>query len=73
MNVIFGEIDNGPGGMTWGLEMEGTWGWIREYDDYPEMWKDAVLLGKLGHKVKFYTQEEYNLDVALLTELENDD
>jgi len=71
MKVMFYEIDNGPGGLTWELHSDIS-DYLRTYDSEGEMMYDAALLNYLGHEVKFYTQAEYNLSVQMETLIENE-
>jgi len=59
MKVMFYEVDNGPGGMSW--EMHTDDGYIRTYDQEEPMVKDSALLKSIGHDIRFYTQAELNL------------
>ena len=70
MQVMFYEIDNGPGGIVWELHSENDY--LRNYPDEGAMMYDAALLNHLGHEVKFYTQAEYNLQVQMETLIENE-
>ena len=70
MQVMFYEIDNGPGGITWELHTENEF--LRVYPTEADMLYDAALLHNLYHEVKFYTQAEYNLQVSMETMIENE-
>ena len=70
MKVMFYEIDNGPGGITWELHTENDY--LRSYRNEGDMMYDAALLNNLHHEVKFYTQREYDLQVQMETLVENE-
>jgi hypothetical protein len=70
MSVMFYEIDNGPGGITWELHTEDDI--LRSYPTEADMLYDAALLYNLHHEVKFFTQQEYNLNVQMETMVESE-
>ena len=64
------EIDCGPGGIVWEMHSKNH-EFIRSYATEEDMLMDAALLKMLGHKIRFQTQSEYNLEVMMEIMIEN--
>jgi hypothetical protein len=66
----FIEVDCGPGGYVWELHSD-KFEHIRTYASEESMLNDAALLKLCGVEYRFYTQAEYNLEMAVEIMIEN--
>ena len=65
MNKIgFYEIDGGPSGTWWEAMVEDSQ-YLGTFDTTEKMLDTARILSMIGHTVKFHTQAEYELMLAL--------
>ena len=63
--IGFYEIDGGPSGIWWEGSVENKGPYLGPWNTVDEMLDIARTLSKIGHEIRFYTQAEYELNMAL--------
>ena len=63
--IAFYEIDGGPSGMWWEGSVEDRGPYLGSWTETKDMLDTARILSMIGHDIRFYTQAEYELNMAL--------
>ena len=62
--IAFYEIDGGPSGKWWEAMKDESY-YLGTFDSTEKMLDTARILSMIGHDIRFYTQAEYELNLAL--------
>ena len=63
--IGFYEIDGGPSGIYWEGMIDNQGPYLGTWHTIADMLSTARVLKKVGHDIRFYTQAEYELNLAL--------
>jgi len=61
--IHFYEVDGGPSGLWWEGSVDRKY--IGSWTNTADMLATAKILSMVGHEIRFYTQAEYELSLAL--------